>query len=164
MNETIFTEYPEGNKLLITRKFDGPLPLVWRAWTEAELLDRWWAPEPWKSITKSMIFKEGGSRLYCMQGPNGEAHWGITEYSKILPQNSFEAKDAFCDENGQINAEIPSSQWRVEFSKVDDGTLVSAMNTFASKEAMEQLVAMGVKEGTVAVHKNLDQLINDIIQ
>lgn len=35
------------------REFEANLSLVWKAWTEAEMLDQWWAPKPWKCETKS---------------------------------------------------------------------------------------------------------------
>lgn len=162
MNKTVFKEDLDNHQLLITRKFNGPVDLVWRAWTESKLLDKWWAPTPWKSITKAMSFTEGGHRLYCMQGPKGEQHWGKTTYLKIELEKFFEAEDTFCDEEGSINQDIPGSHWEVEFHKVANGTEVRAMNTFSSREAMQQLISMGIKEGTLAVHENLELLMDEL--
>lgn len=36
----------EKNQITVDRSFNAPLDLVWAAWTEAELLDQWWAPKP----------------------------------------------------------------------------------------------------------------------
>lgn len=163
MNETIFTEDLDKNQLLITRVFNGPIGLVWRAWTKADLLDQWWAPSPWQSHTKAMNFEAGGQRLYCMQGPKDQQHWGLTKYLKILSEEFFEAEDAFCDENGNINTEIPGSHWEVDFIATENGTEVRALNSFASREAMEQLISMGIKAGTVAVHKHLDELLTEFL-
>ena len=41
-----------NNRLIVVRDFDAPVDLVWRAWTESELLDLWWAPKPWRAQTK----------------------------------------------------------------------------------------------------------------
>lgn len=161
MNETVFTENLDKNQLLITRQFNGPLDLVWRAWSEPALLDQWWAPEPWNSMTKHMNFEAGGHRLYCMKGPEG-MHWGKTTYLKIKKADFFEAKDSFCDENGEINKEIPGSHWLVKFKETTSGVEVGALNTFASNEAMKQLIQMGIKDGTIAVHKNFDKLIEKL--
>lgn len=81
MNNTIFTA--NENILKVERTFNAPIELVWRAWTEAELLDQWWAPKPWKSETSHMDFSEGGYRLYAMVGPEGEKHLGRTDYRSI---------------------------------------------------------------------------------
>ncbi|MEO0332045.1 MAG: SRPBCC domain-containing protein, partial [Bacteroidota bacterium] len=81
MSDTKFETH--GNQLTVTRTFKAQIGLVWRAWTEAELLDQWWAPSPWEAKTKRMDFKEGGNRLYAMCGPEGEEHWGLTTYKTI---------------------------------------------------------------------------------
>ena len=65
----------DNKKMTITRSFDAPVSDVWRAWTESELLDQWWAPKPWKAETKSMDFRVGGYWLYAMVGPDNTKHW-----------------------------------------------------------------------------------------
>lgn len=163
MNETIFTENLAEKQLHVSRTFNGPLDLVWRAWTEPELLDQWWAPKSFKSKTKEMDFTEGGHRLYCMEGPNGEQHWGIMKFIKIVMQQFFDADDAFCDEEGNINTGLPSTQWHVQFTKTGSAIKVDATTTFASEEAMKQLINMGVKEGTEMTHSNLDALLKELL-
>ena len=69
--ETIYTKDLENKKIKVTREFDAPVEKVWRAWTEKELLDQWWAPRPWKAVTQSMNFSNGGTWLYYMEGPDG---------------------------------------------------------------------------------------------
>ncbi len=63
-------------KITVTRHFDASPELVWRAWTESELLDQWWAPQPWKAETKFLSFKVGGYWLYAMVGPDNSKHLG----------------------------------------------------------------------------------------
>lgn len=161
MNETIFTELPKTNQLLVTRVFRGSLDVVWLAWTDFKVLDKWWSPEGWESTTKSMEFKEGGCRFFYMKGHEGERHWGKTTYLKIVPQKYFEAEDAFCDENGVLSKELPTTHWKIQFHEVPNGTEVRAMNSYSSKEAMEELMAIGVKEGTIMVYQKLDELLSN---
>ena len=85
-NKTQISKDAASNKLTVRRTLDAPLDLVWSAWTTAELLDQWWAPEPWKAVTKSMDFSAGGKWLYAMTGPAGEEHWSMVEYKEIVPQ------------------------------------------------------------------------------
>lgn len=47
-----------NNTINIVREFDVDLGLVWKAWTTAELLDKWWAPKPWFTETNIMDFSE----------------------------------------------------------------------------------------------------------
>jgi PhnB protein len=55
-----FSVNKENNTILVKREFAANLDLVWDAWTKPELLDRWWAPKPYKTETRSMDFREGG--------------------------------------------------------------------------------------------------------
>ena len=50
----------ETRTVLVTREFDADQSLVWDAFTKKEILDQWWAPQPYKSVTKFMDFKVGG--------------------------------------------------------------------------------------------------------
>ncbi|MDX1479339.1 MAG: SRPBCC domain-containing protein [Saprospiraceae bacterium] len=162
MNKTLITEHPERQEMIVSRAFNGPVELVWRAWTEPELLARWWAPRPWKAVTKHMDFREGGHWLYCMQGPDGEQHWGRANYHKIVVHDYFDAEDVFCDEEGNVNTELPGTRWHVTFTPLENGTRVDVHTKFDSVEAMRQLIAMGVKEGTTMAHDNLDALLEEI--
>jgi len=50
----------ENNTIQVNREFAANLDLVWAAWTEADILDQWWAPKPYMTITKSLDLREGG--------------------------------------------------------------------------------------------------------
>ena len=49
-----FTVDKTTNTINVRREFDADTDLVWKAWTTSELLDQWWAPKPYRSLTKSM--------------------------------------------------------------------------------------------------------------
>ena len=159
MNDTIFTEDFDQKQMIMEREFNGPIELVWRAWTEAELLDQWWAPKPWKSETSHMDLSEGGYRLYAMVSPEGERHWNKTIYLKIQAEDFLDVEDFFCDEDGNEKKELPATKWRVLFTTTPSGTKVQTTTTFYTREAMKQLIDMGVKEGTRMTHDNLDELL-----
>jgi len=162
MSKTIINENPAKKQLIIRREFNAPIELVWKAWTESELLDQWWAPKPWYAKTKYMDFRPGGYWLYCMNGPEGEQHWARADYLKIITQESFEGDDAFCDEEGNINHDIPGIHWQVKFIPMASNTLVEVITTFASVEDLKTIVEMGFKEGFTAAHGNLDELLSSM--
>ncbi len=128
-------------------------------WTETKYLDQWWAPKPWKAVTQSMDFREGGTWLYYMQGPEGERHYCRNDYKTIVPNKSFSGLDAFCDEKGNINTDFPRMDWKTSFTPIGDRTRVDIEITFASEEDMQKIVEMGFKEGFSAAHVNLDELL-----
>jgi uncharacterized protein YndB with AHSA1/START domain len=157
--ETIFNKDVANKRITVVRNFDAPVEEVWKAWTESNLLDQWWAPKPWKAETSSMDFREGGAWLYAMVGPNGEKHHARVDYKKIEANQSFTAQDAFTDESGKVSGEMPSMTWYTTFHKSGDGTRVEVQISFPSEDAMNKILEMGFKEGFEAALGNLDALL-----
>lgn len=152
----------ENNSLIIKREFAAPLDIVWDAYTRSEWLDKWWAPKPWKTRTKSQDFRPGGQWIYAMVGPEGEEHWCINNYQTINPKKSFTGVDAFSDEEGNINTEFPSAQWENNFSKQSDNlTLVTIHVSYESLKDLETILQMGMKEGLTMAMTNLDALLEE---
>lgn len=149
----------EHNSIRIKREFSADLTLVWSAWTQAELLDQWWAPKPYKAQTKSMDFREGGTWLYAMEGPEDTPHWCKADYQSIDPMKSYTGLDAFCDENGIVNSDFPRSKWNISFSSSENGTLVEIEITYAQWSDLEKIIELGFREGFTMALGNLDQYL-----
>ena len=155
MNKATFTPGADGKTLVVERSFQAPIEKVWNAWTKKELLEKWWAPAPWKAVTVSMDFSEGGRWHYYMESPEGDRHYSLVDYKKIDPQKSFSALDGFADEHGNLNTTLPSNDWYNEFTAADGMTHVTVTLRFKSAEDMKKIVEMGFKEG---FSQGLDQL------
>lgn len=152
----------DNNVLRLEREFDAPVADVWRAWTDAEILEQWWAPLPWKAVTKSMNFTEGGQWHYYMLSPQGEKQWCIVRYEDIVPQKKYKALDAFSDEDGKVNKEMPSGQWVNEFSSTPGGSKVNCTLTYKTKEDVQRLIEMGMIEGITMTCKQLDEILKKV--
>lgn len=159
MFQTIATPNAAEKTLTIDREFKAPLALTWRAMTEAELLVQWWAPRPWQAVSLHMDFRPGGYWHYCMQGPEGDKHYGRIDYDEIAPLEYFLGSDYFCDEQAQPNTEIPATFMRFSFHEKEASTLVRVVVRFVSEEALEQMVQMGAVEGFSQAHQHLDELL-----
>ena len=140
--------------LLVTREFNAPQALVYRAWTTKEGLMNWWGPREWPLKYCSVELRVGGKWHYCMRGPNGEEAWGLGVYKEITPTSRIVYIDSFSDADG--NAIPPESTMTVELVDLGNGrTLMKNRATFASKEHLEQVLGMGVVEGLT---ESLDRL------
>lgn len=148
-----------NKKLTITRGFDAPLPQVWRCWTEAELLEMWWAPKPFTIQTRELDFNVGGHWLYAMVGPDNATHWARVDFLKIDPQKSFEAMDSFCDENGIKNPALPEMRWKNQFLAKGNTTQVIVEISFEDEKQIEMIVQMGFEAGFTAALENLDEVL-----
>ena len=162
MSKTKYTENTSDNTMLVEREFNGTVEQVWRAWTESDLLAEWWAPEPFKAITKTMDFREGGHWHYYMLGPDGSKFWCMLHYLQIKNLEWFTGKDSFADENGNDNTDLPGMHWKNTFTSGGAGTIVTVLVTFSSKEDMQKITEMGFKEGFAMAHDNLDKLLKEM--
>ncbi|HLN52682.1 MAG TPA: SRPBCC domain-containing protein [Lentimicrobium sp.] len=148
----------ENKKIEVEREFHAPVNRVWQAWTDSKMLDRWWAPKPWKAKTKTMDFRDGGFWLYAMQGPEGEEHWARADFSNISPEKQFSVKDAFCDSNGNIDHSFPIAHWNLRFDDRGNSTLVKIDINYPTVADLEKYIEMGFKEGFSAAMENLDEI------
>jgi uncharacterized protein YndB with AHSA1/START domain len=151
-----------NKKMTVTMYFDAEPADVWRAWTEAELLDLWWAPKPWKTETKSMDFRPGGNWLYAMVGPDGTRHWCKVDFLEVDAQNSFTAIDYFCDEEGNPSDAAPTMHWKNEFIADADGTTVIVELSFDKEEDLNAILEMGFEQGFTSALENLDEYLASI--
>ncbi|MEX2592566.1 MAG: SRPBCC domain-containing protein [Anditalea sp.] len=103
--------------------------------------------------------KEGGYWLYAMVEPNGTEYWGRMDYSKIQPIDSYAALDGFCDENGELNPQLPRSNWDVTFTDLGDNAMVQTIVTYNSLADLEAVIQMGMQEGLTSTLKRLDNLL-----
>lgn len=160
LNKTQIVKDLPNKALHIKREFAAPLAHVWKAWTDSSLLDQWWAPKPYKAVTKKLDFKEGGYWLYYMLGPDGSKMYARFDYKTIIPQKQYSGADCFCDENGNPSSDFPSMSWVNKFIETPTGTLVEIKVTFASIADLEKIIELGFEEGFTMAHGNLDELLS----
>ena len=162
-NETVFTKDLANNKLFVSRGFTSPLEKVWAAWTESDLLDKWWAPKPWRTVTKSFSFIPGGTWLYYMAGPQGEKHWSRFDFTAINPKQNFSQTSKFCDEEGNVPEGYMGMQWVIKFFPVENSTRVDIDLYCTSAATLEKMLAMGFEGGFKMGLGNLDELLSSLL-
>ncbi|HEY4617424.1 MAG TPA: SRPBCC domain-containing protein [Flavobacterium sp.] len=157
-NKTVVVKDLKEKSVRVSRAFSAPLEKVWRAYTESELLEKWWAPLPWKAETKSMNFEVGGYWLYAMVSPENEKHWGRMDYIAIAPLESIQIRDSFCDEDGNVNTALPVSTGSIVFTKTETGTLVVFKMVYSTEKEVETIIEMGFEQGITACFEQLETL------
>lgn len=71
--------------LELVRTLKAPRALVWKAWTNKELIEQWWCPKPWKAEFTAFDPRPGGGFSSIMRGPNGEQHAYEGSFLHIAP-------------------------------------------------------------------------------
>lgn len=152
----------DNNTISIKKEYENELSKVWEAWTNSKILDKWWGPKPWNAETKVLDFREGGYWLYSMNGPEGEKQWGKFEFITIYPNVSFYGKDAFCDENWNLDIQLPINTWKIQFTHKGNIVLVDIVLKFDNTQDIDTYVNTGFQEGITQSLYQLEELLDNI--
>lgn len=148
--------------ITLRRDFAAPRKTVWDCYSKPELLDRWFAPSPLTTRTKHMEFREGGYWHFAMIDPSGAEYWSRQEYVRIDPIESFTARDSFTDETGVPNPDLPGANMTMTFTDKGQITEVHSLVSYASPEALQQVIDMGMEQGIAATFDKLDVLLKEV--
>lgn len=96
------------NSLVITRVFDAPREMVWKAWTDAENVKHWWGPTGFTAPSCSIDLRIGGQWLFCMRSPEGQDYWATGTYKEIVDGEKLVFTDCFADEAGHV---VPATHY-----------------------------------------------------
>ena len=94
--------------LVITRIFDAPRELVWKAWTDPKLVVQWWGPQGFTSPTCEIDLRVGGRYLMSMKMPDGPECWTGGEYTEIVAPEKIVAVLFYADQNGKVDSADPN--------------------------------------------------------
>jgi uncharacterized protein YndB with AHSA1/START domain len=127
---------------VISRVFEAPRARVWKAWTDASELKKWWGPQGFKVHTCKLELRPGGTFLYGMTAPDGTDMWGKFLYREIVAPQKLVFIVSFSDPQGGVTRHPWSPSWplqwmsTVEFEEISGGkTKVSV--TWLPHEANE---------------------------
>ncbi|MBZ0201798.1 MAG: SRPBCC domain-containing protein [Ignavibacteria bacterium] len=95
-------ESTRQKELTITRTFDAPIELVWRAWAEPEHFKKWWGPKGYICPDCIIDFRVEGKYHTSMMDEKGNKIWTTGIYQEIIPQRKIVYTDSFADENGNV--------------------------------------------------------------
>jgi uncharacterized protein YndB with AHSA1/START domain len=116
--------------VVIERRLNAPVDLVWQMWTDPDHFKAWYGPEGASVPVARMDLRVGGSRLVCMevQTPGGPRQmWFAGEYVEIVENTRLVYTESPADEHGHVvppgDSSHPSTtEVRVELQELDDGT------------------------------------------
>jgi uncharacterized protein YndB with AHSA1/START domain len=106
-----YLPHAAGKAFTLTRTFDAPLDLVWKAHTEVEHLRHWWGPKGLAFETAKLDLRPGGTFHYSMKAPDGSVMWGRFLYREIAPQKRLVWTNSFSDPDGGVTrAPFPGAE------------------------------------------------------
>ncbi len=96
------TKNKTEGELEITRVLDAPRSLVWRCWTEAELLRQWYGPQGFTIPHCTIDLRVGGKLLLSMRSPDGHEMWITGTYREIGPIEWLVHTESGADADGNV--------------------------------------------------------------
>lgn len=144
------------HELSLTRLIAAPRAIVWRCWTEPELLKQWFTPRPWTTPVVEIDLRPGGASYFLFQGPNGEEFPNRGIYLDVVPQQRLVFTDAY------VEAWVPSAEpfmtAIIDFADEAGGTRYAARVRHWSEEARKRHEDMGFHAGWGKATDQLEEL------
>jgi uncharacterized protein YndB with AHSA1/START domain len=132
---------PTDEQILITREFDAPKNLVYRAWTTPELVKRWWNARRGEVTIAEIDLRVGGGWRYVMIADGGFEVAFHGEYREIVPNERIVSTEVF---EGMPDAEALDT---TTFTEVDGRTTLTLLVQHTTKEHRDAHINSGMEDG-----------------
>jgi uncharacterized protein YndB with AHSA1/START domain len=152
MKNQMSVERKSERELVVTRTINAPPRIVFQAWTQAELFQRWWVP---KSLGLTLLSCEldvrvgGAYRLVFAAAPEPVAFHG--RYLEVTPPSRLVWTNDEAGGNGQVTT--------VTFEERDGSTLLVVNDLYPSKEALDEAISSGSTGWNDETFNQLDELL-----
>ena len=137
---------PTDEQILITREFDAPKDLVYKAYTTPELVRRWWHAERGEVTTCEIDLRVGGKWRYVMVADGGLEVGFHGEYREIVPNEKLVSTEVY---EGMPQGEGPEAGTlnSATFTEADGRTTLTILVEAPSKEIRDAIIASGMEDG-----------------
>ena len=153
---TAVVTLPTETQILITREFDAPKHLVWKAYTTPELIRRWWSGERGKVTSAEVDLRVGGSWRYVMTANEGFEVAFHGEFREIVPTERLVTTEVYDTGPGSEYAdEAMAPVITTTLTEVDGRTIFTQVTDCPSAEVREMIVESGMEAG---MQESMDQL------
>ena len=159
---TSITSDPQALTLTIVADYPCTLERLWEAYVDPRQLERFWGPEQWPATFTRHEVYVGGESHYYMTGPDGQKSAGWFKFLTVEPYALLEMEDGFANEDGSRNEAMPTMRMSYRFERTKQGARFTGVTYFTSLSAMEELVKMGMVEGTKSAMGQIDAVLADL--
>jgi uncharacterized protein YndB with AHSA1/START domain len=149
MNTAAPASTVKSNDILITRIFDAPRELVFKAWTDPAHLMKWWSPKGSTTPHASVDLRVGGEFRFCMRFPDGREGWGKGIYREIVVPEKIVYRTHLTDAEGNV--------LKAPFGKTISGELPESIVT-ATFEDLSGKTKLTLHHTVTEFHPHRDQM------
>jgi uncharacterized protein YndB with AHSA1/START domain len=137
--------------------FNAPRQLVFKAYTDPDLIPKWWGPRYLTTTVDKMDVKVGGRWRYVQRDADGNEYAFNGEYREIVPPDRLSYTFEFEGMPGHIVLET------VLFEERDGKTKVTVTSLFRSKEDRDGMLQSGMEEGARDSQERLAELLETLV-
>jgi uncharacterized protein YndB with AHSA1/START domain len=135
---------PTDEQILITREFDAPKHLVYKAWTTPELVRRWWHANRGEMTVCDIDLRVGGTWRYAMIAEGGFEVGFHGEYREIVPNERLVSTEVY---EGIPDAEEHAAVDTLSLEEVDGRTILTVLVEHPTKEGRDAHINAGMEAG-----------------
>lgn len=151
----------ESLTLTLVAEFAVPRQRVWDVYADPRQLQKVWGPPSHPATFVEHDLKVGARSTFFMTGPKGEKYCGFWIVTQVEAPSLFCFDDGFADEDFNVVPDAPVSKNEYRFEEIANGTRATYVSTYASIEALKQVLEMGVVEGATSAINQIDAMLID---
>ena len=149
---------PTDEEILITREFDAPRHLVYRAWTTPELVMRWWSGQRGEMKVADIDLRVGGTWRYVMVAQGGHEVAFHGEFREIVPDERIVTTEVY---EGMPEVGDPAVD-TVTFTEAGGRTTLELLMRVSSKEIRDMILETGMEVGMQEQMDALEQIAGSL--
>src|SRR4051794_22699792 len=138
---------PTDEQILITREFEAPKHLVFKAFTTPALVKRWWHAKRGEMTVAEIDLRVGGKWRYAMVMPDGMEVGFHGEYREIVPDERLVSTEIFEGLPEGVSEDDAATVNTATFSEVDGRTTLTILVQAPSKIARDAIIDSGMEDG-----------------
>ena len=165
-------ESKNAQKFVLTREFDAPKELFFKACTQAEHLKKWWGPKGSELKAETVDIREGGKFHYEFTYANGPTMYGVLSYIEIKPYDRIVFTTSFADKNANpvkapFAEEFPliiQNTWTLTEKNGKTTLIMKIVPVNASQHEMDFFVGMfsSMEQGNNGMLDQLEEYLKTI--
>jgi uncharacterized protein YndB with AHSA1/START domain len=149
---------PTDEQILITRKFDAPKHLLYKAWTTPELVKRWWNGQRGEITSCEIDLRVGGTWRYVLVASGGSEVGFHGTYREIVPDERIVTTEVYEMPGAPDPPDSEAPVNTVTFSELDGRTTLTLLVQCTSKELRDMIINSGMEVGMQEQMDRLEQV------